>query len=536
MTLSRAVRLVRQNSSWSNALGLALALGAGLALVCLPPATALILAALGALAVASLVEPLIGVGGGLFLGLLRAYLQTEMPQIPAQIGHLFIALAAVGWVARGLLRRDLRLPLPPLFLPMLGFVAAGWLSLWNAADLPGYGLPELAKWLEVLLVFLIVADRLPGRSPFWLLIPVLLAGLFQASVGLYQFGLRGEGPDHFRIPGYEFYRAYGTFEQPNPYGGFIGMALALAIGVLVGLLETRGQGEGETRRGGDEETRGQGEGETRRGGDEERKEPPGNKRFLFGPLLVSLPVLLMGGALAASWSRGAWIGFGAALVAMAAVFPRRAGWGILAVALLAMLALGLYSANLLPPSVVARLTDFAAELRLEDVRGVGINSANYAVIERLAHWQSAVEMWRHRFWTGVGLGCYEAAYTDFALINWPFALGHAHNTYLNLLAETGLVGFLAYLILWAAVFWQTWRLTRHSDGLTRGIAIGLMGVWAHLSVHNFFDNLYVNNVHLMVGALMGVVAGLQVCRCASLQVCRCASLQVCRCASLQVCK
>ena len=31
----------------------------------------------------------------------------------------------------------------------------------------------------------------------------------------------------------------------------------------------------------------------------------------------------------------------------------------------------------------------------EDVRGVGINDANYAVLERLAHWQAALEMWRY---------------------------------------------------------------------------------------------------------------------------------------------
>jgi len=241
---------------------------------------------------------------------------------------------------------------------------------------------------------------------------------------------------------------------------------------------------------------------------------------------LSLYLLLTGAALIASWSRGAWIGFAAALLVMAAALPRRARWGLLAVALLAIITIGLYNADLLPASVVARLTDFAAGLRLEDVRGVGINSTNYAVIERLAHWQSALEMWRQHFWTGVGLGCYEPAYPAVALINWPLALGHAHNTYLNLLAETGLIGFLAYLVLWAAVFWQTWRITRTTGGLTRGLAIGLLGVWTHLAVHNFFDNLYVNNVHVLVGALMGAVASLQVCKFASVQVCKCASVQV----------
>ena len=509
MTLAPAVRLLRWNGPLTTALGLLLAVGAGLLLISLPLTTALVLIVLTALAVAALVEPLLGIAGGLFLGLLRAYLQTEVPQIPAQIGHLFIALAAAAWLGRGLLRRDLRLPRSPLLLPLLGFVGAAWLSLWNPTDLTGYGLPELVKWLELVLVFVVVAARLQERHILWLMIPILLIGLFQAGVGLYQFGLRDEGPEHFRIPGYDFYRAYGTFEQPNPYGGFIGMTLALAAGMLVGAVERGRRGDKETRRG---------------GGDSPREIPVSLSPYLLVPL--SLCLLLTGAALIASWSRGAWIGFAAALLVMAAALPRRTRWGLLAIALLAVIVIGLYHADLLPASVVARLTDFAAELRLEDVRGVGINSANYAVIERLAHWQSALEMWRQHFWTGVGLGCYEPAYPAVALINWPFALGHAHNTYLNLLAETGLIGTIAYLVLWAAVFWQTWRITRTTRGLTRGLAIGLLGVWTHLAVHNFFDNLYVNNVHVLVGALMGAVASVQGGKFASLQVGKWASLQV----------
>ena len=41
------------------------------------------------------------------------------------------------------------------------------------------------------------------------------AGLVQAFIGIWQFGLRDTGPEHFMILG-RFYRAYGTFEQPNP--------------------------------------------------------------------------------------------------------------------------------------------------------------------------------------------------------------------------------------------------------------------------------------------------------------------------------
>jgi hypothetical protein len=40
--------------------------------------------------------------------------------------------------------------------------------------------------------------------------------------------------------------------------------------------------------------------------------------------------------------------------------------------------------------------------------------------------------------------------------------------------------------------------------------VGILGAWAHLSVHHLFDKLYVANMHLYVGAYLGVVmAGAQ---------------------------
>jgi O-antigen ligase len=211
-------------------------------------------------------------------------------------------------------------------------------------------------------------------------------------------------------------------------------------------------------------------------------------------------------ALGASWSRGAWLGVGAAVLAMTATLPRKTGWGLILATSLVVAGLVLYSSGRLPASFTARLTSFVQDIRLEDVRGVPINDANYAVIERLAHWQAALSMFRYNFWFGIGFGCYEAVYSRFALINWPIALGHAHNYYLNLVAETGLIGLIAYGLLWGAIFWQTWRVTRRARGLARGIALGLLGAWTHISVHHLLDNLYVNNSHLQIGVLLGVLA------------------------------
>ncbi len=509
----------RRLPAWDRRLnrGLILGLGvaAGVVVIHLSPAEGLALVGLVAVLVGTLIEPFVGLATALFLGPLKAYLSSQMPQIPAQIGHLFVVLALGSWLARGLSRHELRIRRSPLLLALLVFIGTVLLSLWDAPGLVEFGTPELIKWVEMLLLFVFVSDHLAARSETgpasaepslrsrrlrWLVAAVCGVGLFQAGMGIWQFGLRGDGPDHFAILGGDFFRAYGTFQQPNPYGGYLALTAALVLGVIAEDVRRKLAGWTSRRRGG--------EGVAQRATNLPGHEPAG----LPLTILAWVSCLAMIIALGASWSRGAWIGFAAAVVAIAAALPRKTGWGILLVALLAIGALGLHAsgwdvpAGRLPASLTARLTSFVQDIRLEDVRGAPINDASYAAIERLAHWQSALAMFRHSLWSGIGFGCYEAAYRQFALINWPIALGHAHNYYLNLAAETGLIGLIAYVFLWGVVLWQTWRATRYGHGLTRGLALGLLGTWTHISVHHLLDNLYVNNVHLQIGVLWGVLA------------------------------
>src|SRR5690606_29605601 len=139
-----------------------------------------------------------------------------------------------------------------------------------------------------------------------------------AVIGIWQFGLRGDGPEHFLILG-RFYRAYGTFEQPNPFGGYMALNASLALGAVVGYGV-----EFWTRRRGDEETRRQGDAATRREGrithHALRTMQP------LSPLWLSFIALIAaatGLALVMSWSRGAWLGFAAALGVFVLFLPRK---------------------------------------------------------------------------------------------------------------------------------------------------------------------------------------------------------------------
>jgi len=171
-----------------------------------------------------------------------------------------------------------------------------------------------------------------------------------------------------------------------------------------------------------------------------------------------------------------------------------------------VLALALGGLGLLPEALVQRFTSFLPFVDVSDLRAVQVTDANYAVIERMAHWQAALGMWTDHPWLGVGIGNYAAVYPAYALPKWPDSLGHAHNYYLNVAAEAGLLGLVAYLVLWGAAFWQAWKAVRASTGVWRAVAAGVFGVLTHLAVHNLFDNLWVHDMYIHVGILLGLLA------------------------------
>jgi O-antigen ligase len=187
--------------------------------------------------------------------------------------------------------------------------------------------------------------------------------------------------------------------------------------------------------------------------------------------------------------------------------PQRRWHGMALLGSLGVLALIVWGSGVLPYGVQARLgSAFDDVAGWRDVRGAPVNDANYATLERLAHWQAAMAMASAHLWTGVGLGNYEVAYAEYALPRWPNALGHAHNDYLNTLAETGLVGVTGYVLGWGAIVIGTVRALRQSDPLRRGILVGLLGTWAHFLAHSLVDKLTVNNLFLHVGVMLGLLA------------------------------
>ena len=164
----------------------------------------------------------------------------------------------------------------------------------------------------------------------------------------------------------------------------------------------------------------------------------------------------------------------------------------------------------MPDVIASRLSDLPAYFGLTDILSQPITDENFAVVERVAHWAAAIRMWQLSPWIGVGPGNYATLYDSVKIAGWDEALGHAHNIYLNVLAETGILGLLFYLVFWIVLtVWLIKQLLiakRRNDGWQQALILGILGVSVHFSVHNIFDNLFVHGMYLHLALWIGAIA------------------------------
>lgn len=419
----------------------------------------------------------------------------------------------------------------PLLLPLACFLAALVLAGWRAPE-SLLVLQELARWSSLGLA-LWLAARLGGgegdgrrkagdRDITAVFVLLLAAGALEAAWGIHGALLR-EGPEAYAALGGRIYRAHGHFGQPNPFGGYMNQLWPLALAPLAARLLGLGA-VGDRRPAG-----------------------PGWAVIAWGAVAGALALA----GLLLSWSRGAWLGAAAAGAAMTgaalagAIGGREGGArdggsadggyrvaryvargseamasrspggvarrrGLLALWLgLCLVLVGLLAGGLerLPRSVVDRLASSAQGGGwIIDVRDAEVTDADFAKIERLAHWQAALAMWAERPWLGQGPGHFAAVYDRFRLPRWKDPLGHAHNLYLNLLAEAGLLGLAGYLLFYCSAWALALRAClRPRAALEAALGLGLVGVLAGLGVHSLLDHLYVHDLAVQLGLGLGLL-------------------------------
>jgi hypothetical protein len=136
-----------------------------------------------------------------------------------------------------------------------------------------------------------------------------------------------------------------------------------------------------------------------------------------------------------------------------------------------------------------RLSDLAVKSADRNKRTIDTSNAG-----RLGYWRAGISMWRDHPWVGVGLGRFPDRSEEYAVTTTEVGDAEksfdAHNTFVSLLAETGIVGFAGFLVMLGAIFCKSalawWRASgdfrlRHSVVLA--LFLGLTAVGLTWDVH-----------------------------------------------------
>jgi tetratricopeptide (TPR) repeat protein len=408
---------------------------------------------------------------GVEAGILGILLLSPIPfgsVLPwAQAGLEAIVALTVGmWVIRMLAAGHLGLRANPLLWPgvaMLGLIGAQVL-------LPGRSVNAYATWesfrlFVAYLAFLVVLGAhlvTPGRIVR--LVSVLVAwGVALASWGLLNRALGGQLVHWGERDGYHG-RLVSTFVNPNHQALYFVIPLFLAVGMLLrparrsrapvpaGAVTMSLRGTGAVA------------------------------RILFGAA-----ALVLGVALVLTASRG---GVAAAIA------------GVLAVGVLALV--GRVRSGILIGFVasLAAFTGYIAWL------GADVLVDRLAVLAREPFADLRWEIWRSTLriaadapMLGAGLGTFEDAIIAHrpAILSDPRFVDHAHNDYLQLLAEGGIVAVL--ILVWAAAAWLTFVIARwrdRQDAFVRGLVLGGLGAVVAVACQSGVDF----GLHMPANALL----------------------------------
>ena len=335
----------------------------------------------------------------------------ELKGLRLNSADLLVIFLAIGWLLSFGLRqntgpRDREAAHIPSYLVIALFALIGTMALSMTVALNiSSSLKEISKWLEVVVVILLGSQYLRSRRQIWIIVTLIcLAGISQAFYGYIQ-AFFNIGPQSFIRDA--TLRVYGTFDQPNPYAGYINIPLSISLALMF------------------------------------------LGRNWLTRILAGLTAIFLGVAEYLSQSRGGEIALAAALLFI--VLAGMPGIRVLMRVLIAVF-LGIVLvllAGWIPASIFHPVLRF---LGVAQISFISPGSQDYSTAERLAHWIAGLHMFMDHPALGVGIGNYPDAYPKYFITIFTNSLGHAHNYYINIAAETGSIGLIAFLLFLLAVF------------------------------------------------------------------------------------
>lgn len=301
----------------------------------------------------------------------------------------------------------------------------------------------------VLVCALMLADSLRPDPIRWYWQAMVMVAAFPIALT----GLKEKLINYFVLKN-PTWRIFATFFNPNPLGGYLAMNIPVALSAAVAAA----------------------------------------RRWRRALWAVAAALLVL--ALLPTYSKGALVGLMAAmvvwavLIARASANPRR------------NLCIALGSFALLGVAALVTLA-VSSSLRARVFGMLGSESASNMF--RVLTWKSTLMMAADHLWLGIGPGAFKHAFPRYAIVGYVEA---AHENYLQILAEQGVLGAAAFLWLMGAVLFTGLRAVRRAPSLgEKALSIGALGAVTVLLVHSLFDyDWYIGAIGLNFWLLAGLLA------------------------------
>lgn len=210
-----------------------------------------------------------------------------------------------------------------------------------------------------------------------------------------------------------------------------------------------------------------------------------NKTSLLAGVFFSL-VLFMGLLLNAT--RGAWLALGITLPIVAILYDRSSKKMLFLIALIAA-------------TSVIFLSTPHLQKRAESITSSTFQSNT----ERLLMWKSAYNMFKDNPIVGVGIGQYAPEYLkEYRLPESKEIQNHCHNNFLQMLAENGIVGLLAFSILFGYLLYASllifWSQHNPFALLIFGVTLALL--LQGMTEYNFGNSAVIKFYWTVLGCLL----------------------------------
>jgi len=379
------------------------------------------------------------------------------------VGLLFAAVLVRALLTGGLPRGWLR---PAILVGLYGLIVFS--SLFYAEDfaIASTALDDYFKdGIIAILVVLLLQNMNNARHAVWTL---LVAGIFMGSITTFQYltgtfeniywGF-GQGQMQNIVGETEGYRIAGVIGDPNFYAQILVVLVPLAFDRLW------------------------------------------NEKSMLLKLLAAWALTVSLLSVIFTFSRGGFVALVIVLLALAIYRPPRP----LEIAVLIILAMSVL------PFVPAKYMD-----RLQTLTSLAGPNADVrtevSFRGRASELLAATRMFADRPLLGVGVGNYSVYYQRYSReigLDPRTEARAAHNLFLEIASETGIIGFSVFLLILWAVFnglLKSWRMLSAADlkqdaNLLAAFAIGMLG---YLSAAMFIHGAYPRYLWLLVGIALGL--------------------------------